>query len=67
MRKCIVSENEYYFIGWTEKGYKQTHPENPQYDRIYIKKLGIIECCNTHQIELCYPEEIQFLESPTLL
>jgi hypothetical protein len=72
MRKCIVYkgqpyEFEGYFIGWTEKGDKQLHPENPQYDRVFIKTLAIIECCNTHQIELCGPEQIQFLESPTLL
>jgi hypothetical protein len=67
MRKCKVYKNEYYFIGWTQKAYIQKHPQNPQYDKVYTPTKGIIECCNTHAVELCDPEEIQFLDSPTLL
>lgn len=72
MRKCIIYkgkdyEFEGYFIKWTEQSYTQRHPENPQHDRVYVKQLAIIEHCDTFKIELCDPDEIQFLDPPTIL
>ena len=72
MRKCLISKSrdyefQGYFIRWTETSYIQRHPENPEHDRIYVKQLAIIERCDTFEIELCEPEEIEFLDPPTIL